>query len=562
MPVGTDLGNVYKSREGFGRAAILPSQNTFNQAYKVAKAATTPKPKAPKVNAQEVIKNIKSDKKDWWHVHDNKLNDEFNEILEYGLDIMDKNVDPTKGNDKASRDWRQRFDRLNTKAGKSMQLREQYREIKNIINNKEKDIQDDSIVEVGEFVDRDLDDIMESGDVFPTLRYKDDPFKYADAIGKRAKEFTTTNKNYSDDDIKEQVTLMMADPSMGDHINNLLLPEIKKLPTEKQNQLMSDATDAGYNDVVGFMLHKDFESQLGMPPTDVKSLIKKHIPALETVERSIKDDDGVTRRTLIQELPQDKADEAAKILLDTNPRLLSQMVDDGYAKDRESAEEYISDMMINQAAKRDLYSKTWTKSDSYKGSGYGRKEVDDDHDFYDSAMRGHIDYIEELGDLTEEEKWILREATGGYAAGTQFGKETGGIIDFDEELGKTGSSAFKGKTLAPEVQAQRWNQYPVVYQVKAGKTKDGKAAGKQQYENKVQYYNLVDRKADNFLEPGQTWKWYDEAFGKNQKLFKEIAIQRILDYRKSQDLSNQFEAAQEDDWGAEAEKTTKKRTPY
>jgi len=540
MPVGGQQGNVYKTREGFGKAFILPTQNTYAQANAVAQKNLAKK--KPKLNRNEITKGIRDGKAEWWISHNKELSDEFNGLLDYAADIMEAGADPTKGSDKASGDWQKKWADLNNKAEKSMQVKNSFEKGKAIIDKDKKSKLDDAFIEkFNDYHGRPLADLMEKGDLPPDLRYKPDPYAYTDALEKDAKALRETNPELPPEDIKKHVASMLADPTKGQHIRDIHQPVYDAMTDIEKADADAMANQLGFSDYVEHVLYRDYEALLGVEPLDYDEIIKNTMPGTHTEKSSYESMDNVTTGKVDKAIPTENAETRAKKALETYPQMLEYLKDKGLATDMKSAIKYVAEDYQSRATTEHSTSTSRLKDEDTHG--YGRKKVEKNAKFYDQAIRLAVTSTPTLGALTEEEQMIGRRAAAAYAHGTgsfpgggkivattKEGKETGGQVI--KKSGEKGAKevGWKGAGFPLDPTTQLFEVFYEGEEVSETTTVGNKRVTTKKRPIKSKVYSL-DPNSPDVLKEGETYGWHGEAFKKSGKLFTEVYDEAILNHR-------------------------------
>jgi len=365
------------------------------------------KKKAP-VNKNQIMKDIRQGKPEWWISHDNDISKEFDNLLNYAADISAAGVDPTKAGDKASADFQNKFAKLEADAKLSLQKRDQFNAWKTKIDADPKKYTDKSITDGYNHFGKGFKAHKETGELPPRLVPKDAPYTYSKNLRAGAGNFKTTNPGYTPEDLKQNTEIAFADPSQREGIVNALQPRYDQLVIGKDGNpdplkvqiLEQQAVKSGFGEPMEMLFHQDFKSQLGQEALDVTKMIKGAMPALSVEKSSYENKANVTTSSRDVWLDPVKAKGASEMLIDSQPRLLQELQTKGLATDRNSAVDYLSKQMKNFAKEE---KERGTKRDTdmdWGGFGYSRKEVEEDWDVFDKLMRGDLEELPGYGKLT------------------------------------------------------------------------------------------------------------------------------------------------------------------
>lgn len=589
MPVvGTELGNIYKSREGFGRAAIIPTvdaggQYIQAQALKLKKEALAQKNKPTKPDKASLLKDIRAGKPEYWIQHNQELGQKFEELIDYGADILSAGVDPTKGYDKASADWQKRWAELENDSKLSLQRQAEYDAGKKLIDAKDADYTAESLQEWDDFYSKPLSWHKDKQQIPPRLISNKAPLEYMKGLQGMAKNLKTSNPEFEDSDIRTTAAAALADPSFGDKTLDAMTIQYNKMPKERQDALKTMAGLMGMVDETGnpspyqYMVYKDLESQLGREPVDLNAMIDEFMPGLTHYGKTREEDDKTTA-TAGYYLKDKDAEEAAKAILRAEPRVLERMISTGEVllseeeskdlspkeindKQFEKATKAIQNRMLLKADKKHTSSITYDEKG--KIAGYGRKTYTQDRDLFDQFIRGTIDFLPGYGELTAEEKEIARLATGEFMHGSSLlgpkGK-AGRIVDFatpdelgDKAPGKTGGgkTLYKNPNYDPEdpeskqysedpesikdgfVAIQDYDNYEIILdfgeeEEETDETDEyGEPISKKKRRVGRRVYDLRNPKSEFYLGKSVTEQIYNESLKARGELFIPQLIERF-----------------------------------
>jgi len=471
--VGGDLGKVYKSKEGFGRAAIVGTSDTYSKisAAQAKKAAAKGKPKK---SPAEKLMALKKGKGDYWTKDNAELGERFEQNLEYALDIAGKGVDPFTGTDKASQDWQNRMAILEKDMNLSKADKVEYGKVVTKLNAKDANYTPRSQAAVADYYGMTAKERRESGELPPNLIAVEDPLKLEEVYAKAATNLKANNPGYQDADVQGQVDIFFSDPSTGKDMNAVytqlfqqdadtraveeLVAAGNSTPSQKEISDKAKEVEAGMNEhatKMGFRnaQHKraydDFEVKLGKEDLDQTKIMKAYVPALEATKYSYEDEDGVTRSGNTTAFNKDEVIKASQLALDNEPGLLPQMIrKNPHVTDRATAEKAIQEYIYTQEKSQE--GKGVAREKDAANHGYKKKEVEKDAELYSAAVRGFSDKrvikdkkgnvireekftnfdeiwstlgLKEQGDYTDRERAIIRKATGGgWLEGAQFGR--------------------------------------------------------------------------------------------------------------------------------------------
>lgn len=559
MAVGTNIGNVYKSSEGFGKSAILPQQqNAFAKESVIAQNALNPK--TPVVDKNAILKELKDGKAEWWIAHNADLEKEFNTLLDYGADIMEQNVDPTKNpSDKAAADWQARWAKLENAAKLSMQAKEDFEAFKAVADKEPDKYTDESLAERYAFHARPFSEMKEDYGTPPRLVSKQAPYEYTKNLQTQAKNFADTNKAWQDDpaEVERQARIAFSDKSMNPGIIDALKPRIDKLTPAEKAELEQLAGTAGFGSPEEYLYAKDFESQLGekVVPFDLNKVIKESMPGYDITGRTKETPDNFkTTSVQTEEITPKRAEERARFMIEKgDPYLLDKMIKNGSAADADSAVEVLKQGYLTAAKRSKVTSETYNGA-GYEGSGYGKEEVEEDWKLYDRAIRAEVNEFDGKK-LTPRQKRVARNVTGSYVDGVDFGG--GKIVDMVE--GKEYKTMGSGKTAIPG--SGGYESVPILIRKKTGSKSVRKGTETVQedvYDIEQKDYTIYDNDRGDHLEPGTTKELYAGGIKQRKELFRETLRRALEEDAKLEkmELSGDYIKAQQD-----AEKNKTKTTP-
>lgn len=563
MAVGTNIGNTYKSSEGFGKSAILPDQgNTFAKESMIAQNMLAPK--TPLVDKNAILKELKDGKAEWWIAHNADLDNEFNTLLEYGADIMEQNVDPTKNSsDKAAADWQARWAKLENAAKLSMQAKDDFEAFRAVADKEPDKYTDESLAERYAFHARPFNEMKDNYGTPPRLVSKTAPYEYTKNLQTQAKNFADTNKAWQDDpaEVERQARIAFSDKSMNPGIMDALKPRIDKLTPAEKTELEQLAGNAGFSSPEEYLYAKDFESQLGekVVPFDFDKLIKETMPGYVTSDVT-KETGGETKRTRLKHIPEKKAVERAKIALKSDPGLLQKLIKTGRATDEASAVEALKMGYLN-AADREYTSSLTLDEGGYAGSGFGEDEYKQDWDLYDKVIRAEVDEFDGKK-LTPRQKKVARNVAGSYVDGVDFG---GGKV-VDQVEGKSYKTMGRGKSTTigfgkDATQSEGFENVPILIRKKTGTKsvrKGNETVSEDVYDVEEKNYQIFDNKRNDHLGAGTTKELYAGGIKQRKELFKETLRRALEEDAKLErmELSGDYIKAQQD-----AEKKQSKTKP-
>ena len=570
MGVGDRQGQVYITKEGFGKSAILPSQDTFAQASKVAQSLM-PK-QQPKADKASIMKGIRQGKPEWWINHNKDISNEFNNLLDYAADISTRGVDPTKSNDKASMDFQTKFAKLEADAKLSLQKKDQFNAWKTKIDSDPKKYTDASISDGYEHFGKGFDDHKNSGELPPRLVPKDAPYTYSKNLRAGAGKFKITNPGYSPDDVKQNTEIAFADPSQKQGIVDALTPRYNSLVNDpktgkvdpnKLAALNTQAKNTGFGDPMEMLFHLDFESQLGQEALNVSKLIKGAMPALSVKKKSYEDKENVTRSSRDVWLDPVKAKGAAEMLIDTQPRLLRELQDKGLAQDRISAVDYLAGSMKNFAKEERERATKRDADQDWGGLGYSREVAKADWDIYDQTIRGTLDELPGFGKLNPWQKLLGRKLTAAFAEGAKY-KDGVLVLEGKTKDGQAVITGGKGRVINLSDPANaalsvtfdtpnNMGEYPVMF----GKTESvastdektgARTTKKTQTTSEPKYLSVTDSGSDDGLKETATQGWYAHGIKNKKELFAEIFKKAIENEEKirSRNLEAKFSGGMKD----------------
>jgi len=497
MPVvGSELGNVYKSKEGFGLAAIVGTSDTYSKISAAQAKKATAKGK-PKKSPAEKLMALKKGKGNYWTKDNAELGERFEQNLEYALDILEKGVDPLTGTDKASQDWQNRQAILEKDMMLSKADETNYGKVVAKLNAKDANYTPRSQAAVAEYYGMTAKERRESGELPPNLMAVEDPLELEKMYANSATNFKNNNPDYQDTDVQGQVDIFFADPSTGKKMNAVytqlfqqdadtraveeLVAAGNSTPSQKEISDKAKEVEAGMNEhatKMGFRnaQHKraydDFQVKLGKEDLDQTKIMKAYVPALEATKYSYEDEDGVTRSGNTTAFNKDEVIKASQLALDNEPGLLPQMIrKNPHVTDRATAEKAIQEYIYTQEKSQEGTGVSREKDAA--NHGYKKKEVEKDAELYSAAVRGFSDKrvikdkkgnvireekfsnfdeiwtilgYKKQGEYTERERAIIRKATGGgWLEGAQFGRNEW-WVNKGEKWGSTGSPERKRNT--------------------------------------------------------------------------------------------------------------------
>jgi hypothetical protein len=554
MAVGDRQGQVYISKEGYGEAAILPNINTFNQASAVAQGLF-PKKKPP-LNKEAIMKDIREGKPDYWINHSNELTKEFDNLLNYAADITASGVDPTKSGDKASADFQKRWAKLEADGMLSQQLRKNFEKGQAIINDPKKPVTEKSIREWNDYFNKPFSEHRAKGGLPPRLVPQDALYKYSEGVRGIAKGIDATNKDYKPEDVRQATKMAFDDETHRQGIEDALTPRLEELVKGKDGNadpikmklIEAEATRKGYRSPLEMLYNDDVTAHLGKEPLDLMAAIKGATPAVSMKGSSYEDKENVTRGSETVWLDPNKAQGAAELLLDTDPRWLEEVISKGLATDRKTAVKFISETMKNFAKESH---KTFTKRDTdrnYRGTGYGRKEVEEDKKVYDEFLRGTINELPGIGPLKPWMKQLGRNLTAAYAEGAKY-KDGVLILKGKTPEGKDARTGGKGRSIylsekdnaalsASMGSTDNMGEYPIVYAIQQSVSgldeETGERISKKELVPQAAEFKSVTKsdKPDVFLNESTTQGWHAHGMGQKKEKFTDVVVRAIQNEEK------------------------------
>lgn len=531
MAVGTNIGNVYRSSEGFGKSAILPdNNNTFNQASVMAKSVLDKvNPKETPIDKAAILKDLKDGKAEWWIAHNAELDKDFNNLLEYGADIMAQNVDPTKSTDKASQDFQNKWAKLENAAKLSMQAKDDFEAFRAVADKEPDKYTDESLAERYAFHARPFSEMKDDYGTPPRLVSKTAPYEYTVKLQDQAKDFVATNKDWENnpEKVAQNARIAFADKSMNPGIMDALKPRIDKLTPAEKADLAQLAGTAGFSSPEEYLYAKDFESQLGekVVPFDFDEYIKKTMPGYDINDITKETGDKTTRNRL-KHIPEKKAEDRAKTALKSDPSLLPKLIKSGRATDEASAVNTLKQGYLNAADREYIGSETFDE-EGYAGSGYGEDEYKQDWDFYDKAIRAEVETFEGKK-LTPRQKRVLRNVAGSYVDGVDF--QGGKVIDMAEGSKYKTMGKASGEITKPG-ELDDFSKVPILIRKKTGTKsarKGNETVSEDVYDVEEKMYTIFDNKRNDHLGAGTTKELYAGGIKQRKELFKET-VRRALE---------------------------------
>lgn len=188
LQVGTDQGNVHKQRQGVGLGTTLEPGREVEYAYLLGmEERKNRRAAADKVVAKkkEVVDKLNA-VPDYWYKHDAELHGGFDKLRQTGAELLAKGIqDPFTDQSPESVAFRKEYDRMNQLATSSTQMREHYKAIRTKIDDSGPDDFDDkALIDIDNFYNTPLSDIVSKGMTPPNLIKKRPYLEAFDFVGK------------------------------------------------------------------------------------------------------------------------------------------------------------------------------------------------------------------------------------------------------------------------------------------------------------------------------------------------------------------------------------------
>ena len=440
--VGTDLGNVYKSKEGFGRAFILPEDDDALKALNFLVANQAKQQAAAKKTKSDKEKAAKSKLKElsqteWWVKHDNELQGNMDKLLQLGSNLMAAGIkDPFSSTNPAAQQFQKEALRIQNRAQNSKQLKAMYNNTQQKIEQNPKMYSPESIKSIDEYYNNNnLETIEETGAMPPRLKHIDPAFDMQKYYGTFASNLGAKNEDPSDMDFREVIGIGLNDPAnagykdaLASQLDDMMQPENKL----QLDALKATAEDLGLDpekDLLQALGVTQLKSYFGTKPIDVPLKIKDFLPKVHKYAKTEEDVAGVKQTTKNWYLQPEKLKNAAKAFIDLNPRVVQQLLDDGAIEKKADAQEWVEKYMSSQV--ETLFETSVTREKDGKYGGYGEDEANKDNDIWYQAFNGNYP-----ADGTPEEKLRNQRKATEYANGAELpGGRTirGGIVSKRKE---------------------------------------------------------------------------------------------------------------------------------
>ena len=303
MPVGGKQGNIYQNRQGTGLATILDKTNTSPYLDKALKSI--PKRLTPEQRQANLMKKMNASKPEWWWKHNDELDVQFNNLLDYGAKLMEAGVDdPFAATGKEARAFQQGLLDLENSAQLSKQLEGQYEADRKKYNPEKHSL------EAGErnynFYDQNsLADIKDQGMLPPMFEFKEPDFELAKYYGDLAKNLGTSNKDPDVDDFDLAIQQALNDPSASDF--GVALNQTIQNLTPDELQALNDQATAAQKTPQEILGRNQLESYFKTEPLNVDDIVDDIFPGYETISKSIEKKEGVTSKSMTKQVLPKKA---------------------------------------------------------------------------------------------------------------------------------------------------------------------------------------------------------------------------------------------------------------
>lgn len=245
-------GNVHNQRHGTGKSYILGNQNLAISALTDLNKKKDLEAKAAAAAAAK--KRVASDDPEYYYRYHKDVQGQYDEMSKMYQDLSTAGVkDPYAGTDPVSQQFQQKAKKMQKMAAASMQLKDDYNKTRGQINkNGENHYTQDSILELDRFMNRPLDDIMNSGENFPRLIERN-PFansmKHWQSLFKGKK-----GQKFEDQEIRDLVNLSLTEPEL--ELDNTYKSKLLYMSPEERLKLKELADENGVS-MIGQMAYED-----------------------------------------------------------------------------------------------------------------------------------------------------------------------------------------------------------------------------------------------------------------------------------------------------------------
>lgn len=451
MAVGDNQGNVYTSKEGYGKAFILPESKAIQQLPDQLDSIIDIELERQKLGLVEekekkaLEKKLADAKPEWWWAHDNQLQTEVDDVMTMGAKIIAAGADPFSSNDPASQQFRERMSRATKKGTLSLQIKENYTKDREKASTQGDKYDPTSIEEVDVwYKNHDLNKVLDEGLLPPVFKFKQ-PEVNLEKMAREAAGGITKEGQPTEGDYLQIGTGLMANPNAKEMAIQYLGNAKNENPVWYQANVEAPALAQGVSPEIYYM-GKLVESYRPDKPLDqkVKEIVDKMKVGSTLIESTYESETGVTGKTTEKKTPVENATAQALLYVNQVPGVVNDLVSTNVeydvlirdkktgvftptgekrkVTDRKTAAEFIAYQYLLGSDYQKSKSTTRQFFPEMAKLGIGEEEYKKDVDFYEQAIRGTIDNLSQWvkgapnRPLTKDEKiklrnWALGQST-------------------------------------------------------------------------------------------------------------------------------------------------------
>lgn len=394
--VGTALGNTYTSKEGFGQAYILPTDNSptmFTQNMVAMKMAGD---KAKADSMLESKKKLMEDDPEYWYQDKAEVQGELDAVNEMGATLLSMGVDPYGGS-KVAFDFQKRYKNARRLAQQSNYDKEYHAKVQEALKTqgKDKEYTPESIAEVDAYFQLPLEYKANNGILPPNLKLKQPAFLYDQYLTAQVKDMVSGSNSkevYTD---PELLTVAISGFSNPD-VERAAVQLYDRLTPEAQEALDTEAKGLGMPTGPIYLHYKEMRDRL-TNPVEAFDWDTFLTGIAAPMKKSQSNDPNATRTTSSNRLDEGKLKTQVELKMPhVRHPSVQFLLNGGFIEPGQNDEEtlkkardYAYNLRKNQVGSE---SSTIYAKDNFAESGYSKKVVDDNAlEWLKSARAGNAD---------------------------------------------------------------------------------------------------------------------------------------------------------------------------
>lgn len=256
--VGTNIGRVYDTKEGFGTAAILQGDETQKQLNKLGDDAYADQNREDQQrhqkdlmelkDRQEAMKKLTDPDPDYWYKYDADINKMMDGVTEKGARVMTdgKVENPFTATDGASQDFQKDLKQVARYKAFTNQLKTHWTAGQLKLNSAtdKKEYTTESIKAFESYFDRSLDEIVKEGKTPPRLIIKEPLTSITGFIADQYKDVYKGPANPKAEDIEKLVDVSLGDPVTLEKMTETYNSKFVDVLTKEENEALEGRAKA------------------------------------------------------------------------------------------------------------------------------------------------------------------------------------------------------------------------------------------------------------------------------------------------------------------------------